>query len=296
MTDSADAFDAAIAFAQQKGDPVYIPPGTFQVDRHIIVDNVTIEGAGSWYSIVFGHQVTLEHPGAGRLGTHGRRLLRQRRVGRRQQQRPPVRLRDRGRRPRANRHRPGERHRRGIQQLDHRRPLHPAHQGWHLAGRPDEQPEDHQLRHRRPDRRRHQLPYRRHELGRVEQLHPQHRRRRPGHVVRKAEDANNIFDHNTVQTPVLANGIAIYGGTDNTVSSNLIADPLREGSGIQVGSRFNSQPFTGHLWITDNTTVRAGTYELNWNIGLGAIWIYALREEHQRRHRGGRGQLPRQHL
>ena len=36
------------------------------------------------------------------------------------------------------------------------------------------------------------------------------------------------------------------------------------------------KPFTGHAWITNNTTVRAGTYELNWNIGLGAIWIYAL--------------------
>jgi hypothetical protein len=30
------------------------------------------------------------------------------------------------------------------------------------------------------------------------------------------------------------------------------------------------------VWITNNTTVRAGTYELNWNIGLGAIWLYAL--------------------
>ena len=40
----------------------------------------------------------------------------------------------------------------------------------------------------------------------------------------------NTFDHNTVQSPVLANGIAIYGGTDNTVSNNLIADPVREGS------------------------------------------------------------------
>ena len=92
----------------------------------------------------------------------------------------------------------------------------------------------------------------------------------------KAEDANDTFDHNTVQTPVLANGIAIYGGTDNTVSANLIADPIREGSGIQAGSRFGSEAFTGQLQITDNTTVRAGTYELNWNIGLGAIWIYAL--------------------
>ena len=79
-----------------------------------------------------------------------------------------------------------------------------------------------------------------------------------------------------MQTPVLANGIAMYGGTDNTVSNNLIADPIREGSGIQIGSRFSALPFTGHVWVTNNTTVRAGTFELNWNIGLGAIWIYAL--------------------
>ncbi len=75
---------------------------------------------------------------------------------------------------------------------------------------------------------------------------------------------------------MLANGVALYGGTDNTVSNNLIADPLHEGSGIQLGSRFGAEAFTGHAWITNNTTVRAGTLELNWNIGLGAIWIYAL--------------------
>src|SRR5258708_18385793 len=69
--DSADAFDRAIAFAQRTHLPVYIPPGRFQVDRHIIVDNVTIEGAGSWYSIVFGHQVDLNPPapdGSGHTG------------------------------------------------------------------------------------------------------------------------------------------------------------------------------------------------------------------------------------
>jgi hypothetical protein len=92
----------------------------------------------------------------------------------------------------------------------------------------------------------------------------------------KTADANDTFDHNTVQTPVLANGIALYGGTDNTISNNLIADPIREGSAIQVGTRFGSQPFVGHVWITNNTTVRAGSLELNWNIGLGAIWFYAL--------------------
>ncbi|HXR70425.1 glycosyl hydrolase family 28-related protein, partial [Actinocrinis sp.] len=60
--DSADAFDRAVAFAQKTHLKVYIPPGTFQVNRHIIVDNATIEGAGSWYSIIKGHQVTLSSP------------------------------------------------------------------------------------------------------------------------------------------------------------------------------------------------------------------------------------------
>ncbi|MEO5875549.1 MAG: right-handed parallel beta-helix repeat-containing protein, partial [Streptosporangiaceae bacterium] len=95
----------------------------------------------------------------------------------------------------------------------------------------------------------------------------------------KTSNARNTFDHNTVQTPVLANGIAVYGGTDLTVSNNLIADPIREGSAIQVGSRFGAEAFAGHLWITDNTTVRAGTFELNWKVGLGAIWFFALDQD-----------------
>ena len=37
-------------------------------------------------------------------------------------------------------------------------------------------------------------------------------------------------------------------------------------------------------------------YELNWNIGLGAIWIYALDSSIDARHPGGRRPLPRQHL
>src|SRR2546430_2587080 len=45
--DSADAVDRAIAFARRPPLTVYIPPGTYQVNRHIIVDNVTIQGAGS---------------------------------------------------------------------------------------------------------------------------------------------------------------------------------------------------------------------------------------------------------
>ena len=60
--DSANAFDKAVAFAQKKDLPVYVPPGTYQVNRHIVVDDVTIEGAGSWYTIIRGKEVALSTP------------------------------------------------------------------------------------------------------------------------------------------------------------------------------------------------------------------------------------------
>jgi hypothetical protein len=60
--DSAGAIEAAIEFARRHHLPVYLPPGTFQVNRHIVVDGVTIEGAGSWYTIVRGHEVALPAP------------------------------------------------------------------------------------------------------------------------------------------------------------------------------------------------------------------------------------------
>ena len=75
--DSADAIDRAIAFAKRFRLKVYVPPGTYQVNRHIIVDDVTIEGAGNWYTIIKGKRGRPADAGAGRLGAHRRRLLRQ---------------------------------------------------------------------------------------------------------------------------------------------------------------------------------------------------------------------------
>ena len=39
--------DKAITFAKRFHLRVYVPPGTYQVNRHIVVDNVTIEGAAA---------------------------------------------------------------------------------------------------------------------------------------------------------------------------------------------------------------------------------------------------------
>ncbi|MFJ6214953.1 glycosyl hydrolase family 28-related protein [Streptomyces sp. NPDC092296] len=277
--DSADAFDKAIAFAKRTHLKVYIPPGTYQVNRHIIVDNVTIEGAGNWYTVIKGHQVTLSTPAPDGsvhtgVGFYGK---------------------DASAGGSSNVHLSGfaiegdVRERIDTDQVNgiggslsnstiDGLYIHHTKVGMWFDG-----PMSHLkiTNNVIADQIADGINF---HTGVTDSVVSNNFIRNTGDDAlamwsETTEDARDTFDHNTVQTPVLANGIAIYGGTDNTVSGNLVADPIREGSAIQVGSRFGAEAFTGHLWITDNTTVRAGTYELNWNIGLGAIWFYALEKD-----------------
>jgi hypothetical protein len=274
--DAAQAITAAIAAAQKLHLPVYVPPGTYSVSQHIIVNNVTIDGAGSWYTIFKGHQVTLSspapdgsvHTGVGFYGLYAS-----------QGGSTNVHLAD-----------------------------------FAIEGDVRERIDTDQVNGIGGSLSNSSITglYIQHAKAGIWLDGPMTKLTISGNTIvdqladginfhagvtdstasnnfirntgddgmamwsEVTADSHDTFDHNTVQTPVIANGIALYGGTDNTVSNNLIADPVREGSGIQLGSRFNAVPFTGSDWITGNTTVRAGTYELNWQIGLGAIWIYAL--------------------
>ena len=88
-------------------------------------------------------------------------------------------------------------------------------------------------------------------------------------------DANDSFDHDTVQYPILANGIAIYGGHDNTVSDNRVIDSgLTQGGGIHVAQRFASTTL-GRTDVLRNTIIRSGSLDPNWNFGVGALWFDA---------------------
>ncbi|MFE2426129.1 glycosyl hydrolase family 28-related protein [Streptomyces sp. NPDC059373] len=274
--DSAGAIDKAIASARRGHRSVYLPPGTYQVNRHIVVDDVTIEGAGSWYTIIKGHQVTLDapapdgsvHTGVGFYGkdasaggSHNVHLSGFAIEGD---------VRERIDTDQVN----------GIggalsdSTIDGLYIHHTKVGMWFDGPMSNLRITSNVITDQIADG----LNF---HTGVTDSVVRNNFVRNSGDDglamwSEKTGDARNTFDHNTVQTPVLANGIAIYGGTDNTVSANLIADPIREGSALHVGSRFGSEPFTGHLSITGNTTVRAGTYELNWKIGLGAIWFYAL--------------------
>jgi len=88
-------------------------------------------------------------------------------------------------------------------------------------------------------------------------------------------DAADVFAHNTVEVPTLANNIALYGGSDNTVSDNLVGDTLVQGGGIHVGNRFGAVPLAGTTTITGNTLIRTGTLDLFSHIGEGALWFWA---------------------
>ncbi|MEZ0091390.1 choice-of-anchor D domain-containing protein [Streptacidiphilus sp. EB129] len=86
-------------------------------------------------------------------------------------------------------------------------------------------------------------------------------------------DANDTISNNTVELQQLANGIAIYGGHDNLVTGNLVQDTgITQGGGIQVGQRFTSTP-VGTTTISNNTLIRDGSLDPNWQFGVGALWF-----------------------
>ncbi|MER6507416.1 glycosyl hydrolase family 28-related protein [Nonomuraea sp. NPDC001636] len=274
--ESSAAFDRAVAFARRAHLKVYVPPGTYQVNRHIVVDDVTITGAGSWYTIIKGREVALAAPAPDGsvhtgVGFYGRDAA------------------DGGSR---NVHLSGF-----AIEGDVRERVDTDQVNGVGGAMSDSTIEGLYIHHTKvglwfdgpmsgtrvtgnviADQIADGLNLHTGVTGTVVSDNVVRNSGDDGLAMwsERTADARNTFDHNTVQTPVLANGIAIYGGTDNTVSANLIADPVREGSALQVGSRFGAEPFAGRLDITGNTTVRAGTYELNWKIGLGAIWFYAL--------------------
>ena len=277
--DAAPAIERAIALARVLNAPVYLPPGTFQVNRHIIVDDVTITGAGSWHTVVTGREVALDPPAPDGsvhtgVGFYGRSAAEGGSVN--------VHLSD------------------FTIEGDVRERIDTDQVNGIGGALSDSSVSGLYVHHTKvglwfdgpmarveirgnviADQIADALNF---HTGVTDSVVSGNFIRNTGDDglamwAEHAQNARNVFDHNTVQSPVLANGIALYGGTDNTVSHNLVADPVREGSGIQLGSRFGAEPFTGHVWVSANTTVRAGTYELNWEIGLGAIWFYALERD-----------------
>ncbi|WP_235002319.1 CBM35 domain-containing protein [Actinacidiphila paucisporea] len=88
---------------------------------------------------------------------------------------------------------------------------------------------------------------------------------------------NCTVSHNTSQSPIQANGIGVYGGGDNTIQNNAVSDTVAFGSGITVSTYFG-QNFSGPTTVRDNLLTRTGSYHSNWASDIGALWIYAANQ------------------
>ena len=86
-------------------------------------------------------------------------------------------------------------------------------------------------------------------------------------------DSGDMISNNTLQQQQLANGIAVYGGNNNTVTGNLVEDTgINQGGGITAAQRFDSTPL-GLTTISNNTMIRDGQLDPNWQFGVGALWF-----------------------
>ena len=258
---SAQAFRRGIAAASAHAVALWIPPGTFRVEEHLVVDRVTIAGAGAWHTVVRGKGVGFYgRPAPG--GSAGVTLRDFAILGE-----VTERIDDAQANAIGGAMGGGsvianlwiQHHKAGLW-------FDGPMSGIRISGL------------RVLDCTADGLNFRR---GVSDAVVENSFWRNTGDDALAAwshRDANHhiAFRRNTVIAPVLANGIAIYGGHDIEVSGNLVADTLTEGGGLHLGNRFDAVPASGRIAFLDNMVVRGGSFDPNWRFGVGALWFYAL--------------------
>lgn len=91
-------------------------------------------------------------------------------------------------------------------------------------------------------------------------------------------NARNVFRFNTIVMPVLANHFAFYGGADNQILGNDARESLTEGGAFHVGNRFGSVPLSGTTLVANNSALRAGCFSADYPLDPAALWMFALDE------------------
>lgn len=84
-------------------------------------------------------------------------------------------------------------------------------------------------------------------------------------------NTGNVFRFNTIQVPWRANCLAIYGGKDNHIENNMCFDVVTY-PGILIAAQFNSNPFEGNTVVARNSLIRAGGPMFRQQHGALKIW------------------------
>jgi hypothetical protein len=95
-------------------------------------------------------------------------------------------------------------------------------------------------------------------------------------------NVNNSFTFNTIGVTILANHLVTYGGRDIKITDNVTADSITNGGGIHIANRYpgvnGPTAVAGTITVARNTLIRNGNNDYNWRFGVGAIWFSALNE------------------
>jgi hypothetical protein len=259
--ESSAAVAAAIEAGRKARRPVWIDPGRYRIERHLIVDEVTLEGAGPWYSVLTGRGVGVYGRDAAQGGSRHVTLKDFAIFGEVTDRQDKVQVNGVGgamsdsdisdlwiQHTKVGLWFDGPMSGLRVRSL---RLLDLTADGLNFhRGVTDASVEDSFVRNSGDD-------------GLASWSH-------------RIPNARISFRHNTIIAPILANAIAAYGGGDIAISDNLVADTVTEGGGLHLGARFKATPFVGRLTIDHDTAARTGAWDANWKTGVGALWLYAL--------------------
>lgn len=288
-TDSTARFQAAVNAGQAQGKTVYIPQGTFTLYDHVVVDGVTLAGAGPWYSVLGGRDPVNRNRAAGIYGKYvsgggyGGAIRPQEAGG-------PSRnvtlkdfaiigdIQERVDDDQAN----GLGGAMSNSVVDDLWIQHTKVGAW-MDG-----PMDHfTIRNSRIlDQTADGVNF---HTGVTNSTVSNTFLRNTGDDglaswPERVPNVNDSFSHNTMVLPILANNIVTYGGRDFTISDNVMADTITNGGGLHIANRYpgvNSGSGTavaGTVTAARNTLIRTGNSDFNWNFGVGAIWFDGLNE------------------
>ncbi|WP_432827568.1 discoidin domain-containing protein [Dactylosporangium sp. CA-092794] len=256
--DSTAAFNKAIADASARGGQVWIPPGDYAVNGPLTIDKVTVRGAGPWYSVIHGKRIIDNQASTGPIKLYDFAVF------------GDVTTRDDGSPDNFVNGSLGNGSVVSNIWMQHLKVglwlMGPNNTGLTIEG------------NRILDTTADGINFNGTVTGSVVRDTYVRNTGDDGLAMWSlhAENKNDTFANNTVVQPNLANGIAIYGGTDIALSKNVVADTNGLGSGIAVSNQqfIAGQGFTplaGTIDLADNVLIRAGAMNPNWNHPMGAI-------------------------
>ncbi len=270
-TDSTARFQAAVNAGAASGRVVYVPPGNFTLYSHVIVDRVTLAGAGPWYSVLGGRHPTQRNLAAGIYGKYANEGGPSQNV--------VVRdlavigdIRERNDNDQVNAFGGAM----SNSTIDNVWMQHTKVGAW-MDGPMDRFTISNS---RILDQTADGVNF---HIGVTNSTVTNTFVRNTGDdaLAMWAENVPNVgnsFTRNTIVAPILANHLVSYGGRDIVISDNVVSESVSNGGGIHVGNRYpgvtGPTAVAGTWTLARNTLIRAGNSDYNWNFGVGAIWFW----------------------